>query len=412
MPSQIARSLPPNLPPFLVDTPASALVRIAYVQSLISDIINRRIFQPFLFTYAELDNHFNEWGEYLRGKSTKREAIWRQRTLHAAFSCASSKPKINTFAASVVDEVIVAIKPFADRSKREQLKAAVRKVIKTAAETWRLARIELPRIMASPASDVGRGGEEGEALLSMFPRIERVALPKDLRPDVDDNNDVGCVYTPGQTLFSNSPAMLARRAELGENVATPLNEQDSDSDTRADDVSIGSRTNSITPQAKHRSPRTASPLVAPARTRSKRRNASTHSDSISHDGDDQHPGRGKRGNRWHLDAEHGSDNDSQQQSIHNAKQEGADEAAAGPKAARANSDGGSEHPAGSSPTQSPAHSRGTTPRLSRQTRADSTSSAGEKEASLEAKAGGLPDWGDAGGNVNVPGAYGGRSDRW
>ncbi|KAI4258852.1 MAG: hypothetical protein L6R42_004879, partial [Xanthoria sp. 1 TBL-2021] len=186
--SQVARSLPPNLPPFLVDTPASALVRIAYVQGLISNIINRRIFQPFLFTYAELDNHFNEWGECLRGKSTKREAIWRQRTLHAAFSCASSKPRINTFAASVVDEVVAAIKPFAGRTRREQLKAAVRKVIKRAAETWRLARIELPRIMASPASDMSEGRKEGQALLSIFPRIERVALPKDLRPDDDDND--------------------------------------------------------------------------------------------------------------------------------------------------------------------------------------------------------------------------------
>lgn len=406
IPSHVARGLPPNLPPFLVDTPASALVRIAYVQSLISNIIDRRIFQPFLFTYAELDNNFNEWGECLRGKSTKREAIWRQRTLHAAFSCASSKPRINTFAASVVDEVITAIKPFAGRTRREQLKAAVRKVIKTAAETWRLARIELPRIMASPASDMSGGGKDGEALLTMFPRIERVALPKDLRPDVDDN-DVGCVYTPGQTLFSNSPAMLARRAELGEKVAVPVSMQEGDRDARADDASIGSGTNSITSQANQTNPRTASPLVPLTRTRSRRGGALNHIDGISHDFDNRHHGRG---NRWNLDADNGSDNEGRRQSIKSPIEEQRNEAAAGPETARANSDQASDHPTGSSPTQSPAHSRAATPQLSRQTTADSTSSAGNEEAYQEAKAGGVPDWGDAGGNV--PGAFGGRGDGW
>ncbi|KAL8652895.1 MAG: hypothetical protein Q9226_004081 [Calogaya cf. arnoldii] len=278
IPSQVARCLPPNLPPFLVDTPASAPVRIAYIQSLISNIINRRIFQPFLFTYAELDSHFNEWGECLGNKSTKREAIWRQRTLHAAFSCASSKPKINTFAASVVDEVISAIKPFAARNERDQLKAAVRKIIKTAAETWRFARIELPRIMAYPSSDTG-GELEGEVLLSVFPRIERMALPRDLRLDGDDD-DRGCVYTEGQTICSNSPAILARRAELGDDAEMPASVQEGYNDTRVDIASMGSRTNSITSQGDHPNPRTTSPLVPLTRTRPTRGEGMNHFDSM------------------------------------------------------------------------------------------------------------------------------------
>lgn len=258
--------------------------------------------------------------------------------------------------------------------------------------------------MASPASDMSEGRKEGQALLSIFPRIERVALPKDLRPD-DDDNDVGCVYTPGQTLSSNSPAILARRAELGENVAAPISMQEGDSDARADDASIGSRTNSITSQANQTYPRTASPLVPLTRTRSRRGEALNHVDNISHDVDNRHRGRG---NRWNLDADNGSS--SRHHSITNSHKEQEDETAAGPKAGTANSDQASDHPTGSSPTQSPAHSRAATPQLSRQTTADSTSSAGNEEAYQEAKAGGVPDWGDAGGNV--PGAFGGRGDGW
>ncbi|KAL8849112.1 MAG: hypothetical protein Q9221_005881 [Calogaya cf. arnoldii] len=398
IPSQVARCLPPNLPPFLVDTPASAPVRITYVQSLISNIINRRIFQPFLFTYAELDSHFNEWGECLRNKSTKREAIWRQRTLHAAFSCASSKLKINTFAASVVDEVIAAIKPFAGRNKRDQLKAAVRKIIKTAAETWRFARIELPRILACPASDAGEG-HEGEVLLSVFPRIERMALPRDLRLDGDDD-DRGCVYTEGQTICSNSPAIIARRAELGEDVEMPVSVQEGYNDERADIASMGSRTNSMTSQANHSKPRTTSPLEPLTRTRSTRREAVNPFDSKP-DHDHQHH---DRSNRWNLDAQDGSSN--RHHSLTNSHKERHNEAAGDPKRMTATSDIASSHPTGSSPTQSPAPSRAATPQLSRRTTADTTSSAGEEEAQ-KAKAG-VPDWGDAGGNVKVPGAFGER----
>ncbi|KAI4242955.1 MAG: hypothetical protein L6R42_010867 [Xanthoria sp. 1 TBL-2021] len=251
---------------------------------------------------------------------------------------------------------------------------------------------------------MSEGRKEGQALLSIFPRIERVALPKDLRPD-DDDNDVECVYTPGQTLFSNSPAILARRAELGENVAAPISMQEDDSDARADDASIGSRTNSVTSHANQTYPRTASPLVPLTRTRSRRGEALNHVDNISRDVDNRHHGRG---NRWNLDADNGSS--SRHHSITNSHKEPEDETAAGPKAATANSDQASDHPTGSSPTQSPAHSRAATPQLSRQTTADSTSSAGNEEAYQEAKAGGVPDWGDAGGNV--PGAFGGRGDGW
>ncbi|KAL8919146.1 MAG: hypothetical protein Q9172_005107 [Xanthocarpia lactea] len=399
VPSHVSRSIPPSLPPFLVDTPASALVRIVYVQSLISSIINRRIFQPFLFTYDQFDSLFNEWGECLRGKSTKREAVWRQRTLHAAFSCVSSKQRINTFAATVVDEVIVAIKPFASRPQREQLTAAVRKVIKTAAETWRLARIELPRISASPGSD-GNGRQEGECLLPIFPRIERLPLPKDLRPEAED--DLGCVYTTGQTLFSTSPAILARQAELGENVTEPAELLGGEGAARADGGSIGLRSQSVASQVRYSS-RTGSPLSPQRRRTQSRRGGTSHGlDGVSDDAYHQQSGRGRG---WLSGSEGGSRGGLSKEMCtqeQNEVQGGGDTAAVSEEA--------SNQVAGSSPMQSPAHSRAESPQLSCQTTADSTSSTGDDEVQDEAKAGALPDWGDAGGNV--PGAFTGQHDGW
>ncbi|KAL8772320.1 MAG: hypothetical protein Q9209_002532 [Squamulea sp. 1 TL-2023] len=387
------------MPPFLVDTPASALLRVAYVQSLISKIINRRIFQPFLFTYDQFDDLFNEWGECLRDKSTKREAVWRQRTLHAAFSCPSSKPRINAFAATVVDEVIAAIKAFSGRTKREQLTAAVRKVIKTAAETWRLARIELPRISASPPSDTDTV-QGRQPLLAMFPRIERVPLPKDFCPEAGD--DLGCVYTFGQTLLDTSPAMLARRAELGENIPVPMGMQEGDGIARLDNASIGLRSSSVTSRNQHSDGRTSSPSMAgPRRRQSRRGGAPGRFDGMSEDAGHQ---RHQRGRGWLSNVEGGSDSRLSRESV--GKERGGSQ---GGLQARA-SEQASNQPRGSSPLQSPAHSRAQTPQWSRQTTADSVPSNEEEEVYQEAKPGALPDWGEAGGNV--PGAFEGQYDRW
>lgn len=308
----------------------------------------------------------------------------------------------------MVDEVIVAIMPFVARNMREGLKAAVRKVIKTAAETWRLARIELPRIMASPASDTSGGYQGEEVLLSIFPRIERVALPRDFRPDTEED-DEGCVYTNGQTLFSHSPTILSRRAELGENVTVPGGVEGTNEDTtRADDESSRSRTNTLTSQTGHSNPRAASLLASPTRARSKRREPIDFYGGTSNDNGKQHA---SRRNRRNLEIENSSS--SRHYFIPTSYQEQRNESVGGRKAATAVEDQASDHRKGSSPTQSPACSRAGTPQLnSRATTADDISETRDDEEYQEGKAGGVPDWGDAGGNVNVPGAFGGRGDGW
>ncbi|KAL8693214.1 MAG: hypothetical protein Q9218_001926 [Villophora microphyllina] len=397
--SEITRSIPPNLPPFLTDTPASSLIRVAYVQSLVADVINRRIFQHFLFTFDDLDSVFNEWAEYLYSKSTKREAIWRQRTLHAAFSCPSSKPRINKFATSIIDEILYVIKPFSDGNQKEQMLAAVKKIVKKAAETWRYARIELSRISALPAVTPNMD-QEGEVLMTMFPCIKRDPLPDDLRPDVKD--DAGCVYTAGQVLTRNSPTVLARRVELGETVTVPL-DTPSDRSASAENTSREGGSSDLGSQERTYLPRTTSPLIPPARSsRTNQRGFVTppHTSAQEVPSQQQEPSTA-----WLAEARRRND----ERGLRNAterREEGERThiAAAVQKPAR-------DHSAGQSPIQSPAHSRVGTPQLSRRTTATTSASFTKEEEEDEEedtestpKPGKVPDWREAGGNI--PGAWG------
>ncbi|KAL8736084.1 MAG: hypothetical protein Q9181_002570 [Wetmoreana brouardii] len=399
IPNDVTKTIPPDLPPFLVDTPASALVRVAYIQSLVSDIITRRIFQHFLFTFDQFDSIFNEWAEYLRSKSTKREAIWRQRTLHAAFSCPSSKPRINKFAASIIDDIVNTIKPFVDRSRREQMIVAVKKIVKTAAETWRYARIELSRISASPAMDASRG-QEGDMLLSIFPRITREPLPSDLR--LDAKEDLGCVYSPGQTLSRHSPAVLARRMELGENVSKPA-KIEPHQDVRHKTEMPGQTSSSSGSRARENPSRTAYPLIPPIRyLRKDTMQAFKEPDDSFKGAQNQ---QDEHATRW----------------LTNATQPD-DERVMGDVQARSERGDGNlqpssatehvrDHSADESPMQSPAPSRGQTPQLSRRSMVTTSSSAEEGEDSEGTmKQERLPDWGGAEGNI--PGAFGSQEDEW
>lgn len=363
-----------------MDTPACARLRIAYVQSLVSNIITDRIFQHFLFTHDHLDDTFNEWAEYLRHKSTKREAFWRQRTLHAAFSSHSSKAKINKFAGEIIEEIVSAIKPFGDTSKRQQMVTAVKQIVKTAAETWRYARIELARITAWPTTQLNEE-EDGEHLLSVFPRIEREALPNDFRRDAEE--DKGCVYSTGQTLSKKSSAVLARRVELGEIPPMPVVADDA----RREHRRPRKMSSEIASRARMFEPRSSSPLIAPPGDKeSSRGKAATVSDEIS----DMNSAE-----QYQADSRHGSSDGRSMGSQEEAK-ETVDEGCWG---------AGAEHAAAPSPLQSPVHSRGGTPQLRAQSTGVSDSLVEDEEASEGMKKSAtIPNWGGAGGDI--PGAYG------
>lgn len=217
------------MPSFFHRTEPAKRLCAAYVKHHISDIITRFIFQPFLFVLdgrlAPADKLFQEMSEELKRKSTKREALWRQRTLHAAYTASSAKQSINKVATHIVEEILKAIKYFTHPTQWPHLTVAVRRVVKTAAEAWRYARLEMGLITASmsvediiQAPDAGPGVSTKKddhtqercrnILLPLFPFIKRDPMIGDLvgKPDL---NDEGYVYSPGQVLYSDDADVIA-----------------------------------------------------------------------------------------------------------------------------------------------------------------------------------------------------------
>ncbi|KAL1965982.1 hypothetical protein VTN77DRAFT_4922 [Rasamsonia byssochlamydoides] len=236
-PKDILEKIPPEIPSFLDNTPASRELRSAYVQHVISKTLTYRIFQPFLFTlgrrYDKADTFFQVLSLDIRRKSVRREAYWRQQTLKAAYTTSDAKQSINVVAAVIVDEIVDHIKHFADPKKLDALLAGVRRIVKLAAETWRHARVERELVLATMPAPESEGVSNDEwdeytcgrqvenhaatdparhVLLRLFPRIYREAAHEDFADDKEKIN--ACIYSPGVVLFSNSPSVLARREEL------------------------------------------------------------------------------------------------------------------------------------------------------------------------------------------------------
>lgn len=285
VPTEVAKAIPPTIPPFFSNTQSSIQLRAAYVEHLISKIICRRIFQPFLFTislrHGSPDLLFQSMSDHLRKKSTRREALWRQRTLHAAYTVSSAKQSINKIAAFIVEEVVGAIKCFTDQTRWEQVTVAVRRIVKTAAETWRYARLEVAMITASMTTDdrpefqrlsnpIGPILNPGEAadqqrqlLLSLFPIIEREAIHEDIREDAK-RHDRGYIYFPGRMLYSDDPIIIRRLEEIQRNeeqLGNHVDDAEHQSDTKtclaANGADIGTKTGS-SPQSSSLGTRTRS----------------------------------------------------------------------------------------------------------------------------------------------------------
>lgn len=262
-PKDILSRIPPELPSFLDNTAASCELRSAYIQHIISETLNRRVFQPFLFTLHNRSDKENA-DAYLQGlsidirhKSVRREALWRQQTLRAAYTASDAKQSINAVAGRIVDEIMQLIKPFADPrpGHLDTLGLAVRRIVKLAAVTWRLARVEREFILAffpapdaegvvdgewaefgmhetatsvgsgvsSPTSSHSVNGDSGRSnsrnpsrhvLLRVLPRIIREAAHRDFMEMGDQDHAVPYVYSAGEVLYSDSPVVMARRQEL------------------------------------------------------------------------------------------------------------------------------------------------------------------------------------------------------
>lgn len=238
-PKDILDKLPSELPSFLDNTRASRELRSAYVQHVLSKTLTYRIFQPFLFTlgrrYDKADTFFQMLSMDIRRKSVRRETFWRQQTLKAAYTTSDAKESINVAAAVIVDEIVGQLKPFVDPTHLDALLTAVRRIVKLAAETWRLARVERELILASlpsPNADAisndawdehgtpkeGCVGSKEDptrhVILRTFPRIVREAAHEDFAED--EGRESACTYAAGRVLFSDSPVVMARRQELAQ----------------------------------------------------------------------------------------------------------------------------------------------------------------------------------------------------
>ncbi|KAJ5752403.1 hypothetical protein N7520_009320 [Penicillium odoratum] len=235
-PKDILSKIPPELPSFLDNTPASQALRCAYVEHVVSKTITYRVFQPFLFTlgrrYDKADTFFQMLSMDIRRKSVRREAFWRQQTLKAAYTASDAKQSINVAAAVIVDEIVDHIKHFADPKHLDTLLIGVRKIVKLAAETWRHARVERELVLASlPAPDAQGISNEGwdeygtsgasspgpkgdparHVILRTFPSVLREAAHEDF---ASGERASPCIYSHGVLLYSDSPVVMARLQEL------------------------------------------------------------------------------------------------------------------------------------------------------------------------------------------------------
>lgn len=141
----------------LVNTDASRLIRMAYVQHIISKYLCHRIFQPFLFylgkRYDKADSFFQAMSKQLREKSTRKEAIWRYYTLLAGYTGSNAKRTAGLAATNVIEEIAGHVKPLADQSRMDVITSGISRIVKFSIETWRHARVEREIFTASISLD-------------------------------------------------------------------------------------------------------------------------------------------------------------------------------------------------------------------------------------------------------------------
>lgn len=210
-------AIPTDMQPFFHKTPPTQ-TRAAIVQHVVSDIITRKIFEPFLFVLSgpvrATDQLFEEMSKSLKSKSTRRETLWRQQTLRAAYTASGAKRSINEAAHRIVDEITDTLKGYANKARWKGINLAVRNIVKCAVETWRYARLEPSLIVASMNTaemakfqhhDSTEKRDFGQPpSLSLFPVIRREAKHDSLLEE-NESEDRGCIYSSGQLCPADDP---------------------------------------------------------------------------------------------------------------------------------------------------------------------------------------------------------------
>ena len=81
-----------------------------------------------------------EVSQSLSKKGAEKEAMWRQQISHAAYTAPNAQQCVNKTAAGIVEDILEIMDSLMHIEERSKLVAAVRNIVKVAAETWRYAR--------------------------------------------------------------------------------------------------------------------------------------------------------------------------------------------------------------------------------------------------------------------------------
>lgn len=208
----------PGLPDVTGQTEAAGKLRCLVVQSQIFEILQRRIFEPFLFTTAYDGDDIYGVGDSLsmisgmiRAKSVNREQVWRSITMRCIYGSAYGRKAVAAVAARVGEEIMARIQTLANPADRSLLSGGVRLVVKAAVEIWRRCRLEWDWIH-STMSSMADWKQGMDMILCVRPRIVRERMGS-LDPK-GSNHLQACVYLQGTGIREDSPLVIERRQEL------------------------------------------------------------------------------------------------------------------------------------------------------------------------------------------------------
>lgn len=208
----------PGLPDVTGQTEAARKLRCLVVQSQIFEILQRRIFEPFLFTTAYDGDGIYGVGDSLsmisgmiRAKSVNREQVWRSITMRCIYGSAYGRRAVAAVAGRVGEEIMARIQPLVSPTTRSLLSGEVRLVVKAAVELWRRCRLEWDWIHSTmPSMADWKPGMD--TMFCVRPRIVRERMGS--LDSKGSNHHGACVYLQGTGIREDSPLVIERRQEL------------------------------------------------------------------------------------------------------------------------------------------------------------------------------------------------------
>jgi len=211
----------PDMPDITGSTECARELRSLLAQHRMFEVLHRRIFRPFLFTTGDdgsddcgLEELLTTISRMIRGKSVRREALWRAITLRAMFSSPRAKKSVNAAATATLNEIVEALTQLAPPERPDELLQALRAVVKDAVALWRQARVD-PDTIRSSMPDTSHSHALGDVIFWVRPHVvcERTGILT--AAGQDGEGEMGTlIYLQGTALRRDSPLILQRRQEV------------------------------------------------------------------------------------------------------------------------------------------------------------------------------------------------------